>query len=311
MHLQHYRFECLGSAHFPAALQLLRGAGNKTISIAQLEKKYRDDLPGIACAGFVAYKDNEPVALYGGLNLPFVYKGRTWIGAQGCDIFTAPEHRRKGLNIELAGHTYNRLKEKGAQFSFAFPNGNSSGVVDKMNWVPGPQIRGYYIPTGALPYARVFVRLDIFRPAWEQRVRKAFAAVTDNESDFRNSLEKEDLLCVHYTHGFLNYKSYTLNFRIRYPGVRLWIKTGSDIIIGDTHFETEADLLRAIEELKAAGKRIGAKRILFQATQHSRLDRFLSKHYEGFDSWLIKKMPFEEGIPLDLLGLNLADIDTF
>ena len=105
-------------------------------SIESIKEKYNTSDFGLKNIGFLAIdNNNDNGAYYGVFPMRMTINNKDYLVAQSGDTMTAPEHRGKGLFIELAKKTYDLAKEKNIQFVFGFPNKNSfPGFQKKLEW---------------------------------------------------------------------------------------------------------------------------------------------------------------------------------
>ena len=81
--------------------------------------------------------------------------------------------------------------------------------------------------------------------------------------------------------------------------------------VGFFDFDTEQNLVIALEKLKELINRLGMNEILFQVDPSSKQYKVLSRIEKGLPSWLIGYLPFENNLDLDSFGFNFSDLDTF
>jgi hypothetical protein len=95
---------------------------DKEVSEAWFRWKYQKSPFG--AEGYVVADTEKIVAFYGGIKLPFNFKGRTLWAYQFCDVMTHPEYRgkfvgKRPLVVRLGEMFYN---ENPMDFAFGFPS---------------------------------------------------------------------------------------------------------------------------------------------------------------------------------------------
>lgn len=102
--------------------------------IKQLEWLYLN-APGGEMELQMAMENNEIASMYALFPVKFKYGNKLVKVLQSLDTLTNLNYRGKGLFKKLSTSSYNNCKEKGYEFVYGFPNGNSAhGFFNKLGW---------------------------------------------------------------------------------------------------------------------------------------------------------------------------------
>lgn len=282
----------------------------QSITLDQLEKKYDTTYTGIKHIAFLAYEKDMPVAFYGALPQSFSNGSEYFVGVHTCDSITLPEYQRRGLHQSLAIKSYDLMKSLGVKFVYAFHSENTFHSCKKLDWKVLHTMKGFWIKTDNFPTTKVLRKVQPLSSWIEKRAQKILAPHVCPVSKFSNSNTMNGIY-VHYSEAFFEYKCFSLNEVIELEGVKFWVKLSSGIMIGDINFKTEAQLMLGLDRLKKLCVKLGYNEILFQTTVGTEIEKVLSKHFTGFESWKLGYLLFDEELEIDSFRSNFGDLDTF
>ncbi len=288
---------------------LFRVAFNKKVGVDYLQQKYNTAHTGVKHLTYLAYDGDVPIGFYGAIPQQFQHGNDTFLGVHTCDSFVHPNYQRQGLHQHLAEMAYKLMQENGIQFVYAFHSEATYHSCKKLGWQEYQHMKGFYIKTGGIPHAKIYPKLGMDQ-SLNKRLNKILGPHAAQSKVFENSHQRHGRMCVAYTPEFFNYKSFTPNFILPLDGATFWVKVAGAMCVGDVSFETEEGFLNGLKALQQLAKKAGCTELLFQTHVDSALEQVLSKHYEGFESWLVGYLMFNE-VPIHQWSTNFGDLDTF
>lgn len=314
MALEDYTFQQLETARLKDVQFLFRAVFRKKVSLEYLAAKYDTSWCGVKHLCFLAYHAGKPVAFYGALPQEFRYEDQTFLAAHTCDSITLPAHQRKGLHKELALRTYALMKEYGIRFVYAFHSEATYYSCKKLGWKEGVRMRGFWVEAGGIPWGKAAKKLPLIQNWYNRKVGQYFSrhAAPQQQGPWisEHELEKK-VLRVNYTPEFFRYKHFTHNAAFQFNSVRCWAKADAVLHVGHLSFSGSDQMEQALSELQTMARKLGLTRILFQTAPGSPLNKWLEQHYQGFDSWLVGYLDFDENIPFKDWEMRYGDLDTF
>ena len=276
--------------------------------------KYDTHLDLIKYAGFIAYnKERTPIGYYGVIPCLMQFGDKIIPVAQSADTMTHPQHRLKGLFVKLAELTYQLCSEAGIQLIFGFPNQNSlPGFINKLGWQTTERMDCFVIQTGAATWIRAFNKLPLLRTFFRIYQQKQLKNYRTNQQGLENSVLADRYTGIYRDTDYLNYKVYTSNQVIQIGHSLLWIKIGTEIIIGDM-MVNPVDFESTMGELKKLARRLGISAIQFHTSPGTTLHRLFLKYNknEVITSFPVIFKVLDDNIPLDKIKFTFADIDIF
>lgn len=263
-----YRYDRLSDANFKDLGKLIEVIYNIGINMEQLRKKYDTSCFGASYVGYIAYhnESNQPAGYYGILPLKVKLADNIVMAAQSGDTMTHPDHRNKGLFIELAKRTYELGKSLGVQFVFGFPNKNSyHGLVKKLGWTHAYDMLSVNILVTTIPYSSLLPGNSILS-AWHSKaifalLNKLFITSTILPEKFLIKKQKNN--GVIHDQDFFNYKLGHNCICLQHKDVLIFVKVENNTLgIGAIHnYGTHADLKGALRKLKLICGLMGIVRI--------------------------------------------------
>jgi len=274
--------------------------------------KYDTAFTGVKHIGFIAYDQRgQPAAFYCVIPCFIRFKDKIVLSAQSADTMTHPDHRFKGLFVELALRTFQLCETAGIQFVFGFPNQNSlPGFVNKLGWETTERMDCFIIRSVIFPWKKIFYKFPVLKnrlAAYQQGVLKNHAV---NQQGLSNSVFEDGFAGVYRDHHFRKYKTYHQSHVIKLGNALLWVKINSVLLIGDILVkpgEFEGMLYR----LKSLASKLGIREIHFHASPGTTLHKLFARDYQPIPSFPVIFKSLGEHAALETVKFTSADIDTF
>jgi predicted N-acetyltransferase YhbS len=278
-----------------------------------IRRKYiceRDGVRGFACVAFAA--DGRPVANVGALPWPIRYGARVELATQLADCATSPAHQGHGLHSRLVGLVHEVADAAGMTFVFRFSNEISFAITtSKLGYTPLEDLVEYQLPVRTLWAERLARRAGLGK-AYDRHVERVTRPYVDTGFPFTSSVLPEGFAGVDRDRAFLDYKETFGEGRVlSLDGARVWLTVRHGLLVGDMEAQSDVELGRGLDALERLARRLGAHRILFQASPDIRLSRFLATRLPLARTRHISCFDLSSKIPSDELRFTLGDIDTF
>lgn len=304
-----YQYFRLEKKHLNDVRYIFLKAFNKNVSLDYLTKKYDTSYLGINRIATIAYEGQKPVAFYGAIPQLFKKGKQLIVVAQACDSATLPQHQKQGLHFNLAKKSYEIMQTNGLKMVYGFLNDNSYHSTKKLHWKEHQNMVRFHIKTGAIPMAKVAQKiqlqnlyqrliLNVFKPNLAENVSTMF--------DF------DDRFYQHYSKDYYLYKE-GLNhqFSLSIFGCLFYVKIEGIMHVGYFSISDVDRFRKALRLLKKLAWRIGVSEILFQVDPGTSQFETISNQLNGFPSWLIGYLLFDEELTINDFVFNYADLDTF
>jgi len=314
----------------PTSLEIINKANDKEYSIAMLSKdnvndlallykevydaarpngyyfnKYDTAYTGVENVGFIAYdKRNHPVAYYGVIPC-FIQSGKEiLLAAQSADTMTHPEHRNKGMFVNLSMMTFDLCRQLGIKLIFGFPNQNSyPAMIKRLGWTETEKMSRFTIPTGKI-WNWLFLKIS--KEHHDEVLNKLVLC----EPAMKNSVIEEGYIGVYRNEAYMRYKTYTNTYMINMNSASLWIKADDELTIGDIILK-ENNKKYFFEEIKALAKKIKLAKISFHVSGGCNLYDLFASNYKPIESFPVLFKDFGSGLQLNKIKFTFADIDIF
>jgi len=306
-----YRIERLSVSNVPAVAQLHAAVYGKTVAPGFFQKKYATAFAGVEYTGYIAYQGEHPAAFYAVIPCYIICSGELILSAQSADTMTHPEHRNKGLFVELALTTFQLCKELGIRLLFGFPNQNSlPGFVNKLGWKTAHNMDCFIIHTNSFSWKGVAGKIPVLKTLlgnYKERVLKKYR---DTGSWVSNSVHNDGCSGIYRDDAYFAYKTYTDTFVTRAAGSTLWLKANNILLIGDVNVSADSfdDM---IYELKKLAGKLGIKQIHFHASPGTTLHGLFAMRFNSIPSFPVIFKVLGEDMQTDKIKFTSADIDTF
>jgi len=233
------------------------------------------------------------------------------LAAQSADTMTHPQHRYKGIFVELCNLTFQLCWDNSIKLLFGFPNQNSlPGFVNKLGWTVTEQLQCFTIPTGSFAWHRIANKLPFLQNALLNYQRSVLKKHINPQSQIANSVVTDGFAGIIHNEDYLCYKTYTQSFIIRLGNSTLWIKTGRELLIGDMITQPE-DFGDVMQQLITLARKLGISTIQFHASPGTTINKLFTERFTASPSFPVIFKSFEEGLLIEQIKFTAADIDTF
>ena len=308
-----YQFRPITEENLNDIVFLFRTVVRKTVSARYLQRKYSSPWSEGRFWGFMAFDEatGKPVAMAMALPCCMVSEGRRVPAAQTIDTFTAPSHTGRGLMTSLLRLTIEDLEAHGIRLFFGFCNQNSLFVcLQKLGWTQLLRMEYYLLPGAAVPLEAILRRCGLFF-LWRFFVEKILDKYTLTSEFLPNALLDEGYSGMLHDAAYFQYKRFTFNRLVNISGTRVWIKAEGGLLVGDVQFGPETDFDALLNGLRKLARRLGLRRVVFQASPQTRLQAELSRRLAPHTSWIVVGKTSDPALDLTTLRFSYADIDTF
>ena len=287
--------------------------GSRRFTPDWLERKFayeRGDVGSFLCAAFA--RDGTPAAAVGLVPWPIRYGDRVELAGQLADSATSPAHRGRGLHVRLVRLIHELCDAAGMTFVFRFSNDLSFAITtSKLGYVPLVDLAEYRRPVRTLWLERA-ARRAWLGDAFERRFLRVIEPHVAREPALPSSVLAEGYAGVEREPDFLAYKAafegaHVLNLE----GARAWVEARHGLLVGDMTAESDEAFASALAELDRIARRLGAHRLLFQASEDVLLARRLARRLPETLRRRVSLFDLSSKIPLDALRFTMGDIDTF
>jgi len=275
-------------------------------------KKYDTSFTGVNHIGYVAYNaERIPIGYYGVIPCFIKLAGRTILAAQSADTMTHPQHRFKGLFVELSNLTFQLCRDNGIKLLFGFPNQNSlPGALNKLGWQMTEQMDCFVIPTGGQAWDRVVNKLSFLKNTFINYQHRVLKKYLQSQSEITNSVIRDGFAGIVRDDDYWHYKTYTQSYIIRLGKSTLWVKVGRELLIGDILTRPE-EFDNMLQELKELARKLGISHLQFHTSPATTLYKLFAEQFTAVPSFPVLFQDFEDGLPLEQIKFTSADIDTF
>lgn len=309
-----YIFERLDESKYKDLQFLYEHAFKETVNLQFLEKKYNTSFTGIKNIGFLAYHSltKEPAAYYGVFPVMVEYNNQFYLAAQSGDTMTHPNHRGKGLFIELAKKSYELAKKSGVEFIFGFPNQNSyPGFVNKLDWKHYSNVNHYKINASAIPLDKVVKKIPSLK-----FIHKVFLPKSINKESkvyIANSLlsQNNQYGCVIHNDKYFQYKTYYPSFIIEIEGIKCWVKVDGRLWVGDIQFCGEEKFHKVINGIVAFAKSRFCSSVQLSFYENSFYDNWMQKNHKIQSSIAVGCLDLSKRVNPTHFAYQAGDFDTF
>lgn len=307
-HMLDYRIERLSIDNIIHLQSLYRLTFSKEMSIESLKGKYTTKVFGAEWIGYLAITpDNISAAFYGVIPCRFRIGGEVHLAAQSADTMTHPDHRKKGLFIQLAKLTYELARQEGIQFIFGFPNQNSYPGFFKLKWhfVERP-MQLFILKGSAIPWAKAFLKTPGLAKVYEKIIEVRYPLNFENKDFSEGDGVVRDQLFFEYK------RQYTNTFTKRVNGVFSWMKNDGSLKIGLISFDESIRAESFKNFLQHSARVLGCHPIILMTSFNSRLYKALSKIIKPRDGLPIGFYNLtNRHFNFDAVKFEYCDIDVF
>jgi len=285
----------------------------KAAPVIHFPKKYDTAYTGVEYVGFIAYNiENIPVAYYGVIPCFMEYENKVILAAQSADTMTHPQHRYKGMFVDLSNKTFDLCRQLGILLIFGFPNQHSyHGAINKLGWKMTGAMNCFIIPVKSLPLESYSRRSVILK-----KLYKCYSNFIFRENFFpglgvANSVIADGFAGVNRSEAYLQYKTYSPSKVIVMDDTKIWVSTKYGLMIGDIEGISKINFSVVINKLKKIAKKLGVRQIQFHGSPGASLHDLFADNYKASPSYPMFFQDFGSAIPPDKVRFTFADIDIF
>jgi len=274
--------------------------------------KYDTAFAGVKHVGFMAYhKNGLPIAFYAVIPCFIGTNEDSVLVAQSADTMTHPDHRFKGLFVELASRTFDLCRSLGIRLVFGFPNQNSlSGFINKLGWQTTERMDCFRIPVPQSTWIKLISKLPLVKSWFEDIRQKVIEKISLKQLGIANSVQNDGFIGICRDHGFLSYKTYNKSHVVRIGNSLAWIKINDALLIGDMQV-TEGEFECTIGGLSKLAARLGINELQFHTSPGTTLHRLFLTVCKPIPSFPVIFKDLEADLQLEQIKFTSADIDTF
>lgn len=240
----------------------------KKRSIDYIYNKYDMSNFGVKPLGlFSIDKDEKPVAYYGVFPIQLKYDNKLIWVAQSGDTMTHPNHRGKGLFMELAKSTYEICSQNQIELIFGFPNSQSYPGFIRLGWTFTGKWQHISFRRKPFFIFKLLHRIPLFKSYFINRLRED--ATVYEKSNWQEYLPDGVKGYIHKNEAYFDYKTKCSGAQIiEFEGFKLFLKIDSNLIIGDvSYFEAKrtTDFINCIKKLS---KKYWCEGVIFQFSKN-------------------------------------------
>jgi len=307
-----YEIRPIDEARLADLVPLFRTVYGRRVDPATLRLKYDTSYLGASWFGHLAYDASDrPVAYNGAFATRMEHRGRTELSAQFGDTMTLVPHRGRGLFRRLTEATDRQLAAAGIRFVWGLPNQSSErGSRRYLGWRGSERLRAYSIPVRTLPLERIARRFGLGERSL-RAVSKRLAAGEVSQAPLPHSAGGGDAVVASRDAESFAYKLRSGSRVVATPGGRAWVRAGGGLRIGDLEARRESEVLASLSALRGRARALGLERLVFQSSPGTPVEQVFSRHFTGFDTWLVAGKSFDSSFPLERLRCTSGDVDTF
>lgn len=233
-----YEIEKVTPLHYPLLQRLYKVVFGQSLSINDVRKRFDTSVLGCELVAYIAVdkKTKTPAAYYGVFPLQLKINENLTLAAQSGDTMTHPDHRKRGLFIELAKLTFEECRKQGIKLIYGFPNDNSyHGFINKLNWEHIDDIERWDLKlnTKTFPFPKIAIKLGLFKTIYLSYARKILGRRKILAPDSFQNPSDLNIGKVNRDVAYLKYKSSSDKFFIEIDNVVAWIKCADVLWIGD------------------------------------------------------------------------------
>jgi len=276
-------------------------------------KKYNTAYTGSGYVGFIAYNPQGMAVAYYGV-IPCLIQNGTEImlAAQSADTMTHPQHRYKGMFVNLSNLTFELCRELGIHLIFGFPNQNSyHGAVQKLGWKMTEMMDCFMIPVGGIPMESFSKRFTFINNIYTRYIKFILKKYIIKQKGVTSSVTRDHFAGIYRDAAYMEYKTYSPARVIEVGNSKIWINIKGGLLIGDMEAVDEKNFTTVMNKLKSLAKRLGVKKMQFHCSPGTSLHSLFSLHYKAEPSYPVLFQDFGSAIQPEKIKFTLADIDIF
>jgi len=311
-----YNFVQIDDNSYPAIQELYFKSFGLKETVVSIKEKYDTGMFGMKNTGFMAIdKTNDYAAYYGVFPMQMRIDNKDFQVAQSGDTMTAPNHRGKGLFIDLAKQTYLLAQKKGIQLIFGFPNKNSfPGFQKKLDWKFYGCMQNFIIPNNVIPFCELSSKFKFFMP-WYNK----YCNLKLSKYKIELTEENTNIFQDNNSRGFvkkdINFFKYKLrnksNYLVKINNFTLLIKPIPHLLVGAVGKFMPEKTNEFLSTLKTLSIKLGCKKTIISISENHWLFSYLKNKLEYTESLPIGYFPINHDLPFADISYIGADYDTF
>lgn len=259
-----YDYKFLKNTDAIALLPLYHNAFGLTLGSEYVENKFFAEYQKINASSCASNSEGKIVSFYGIICQKAVYNNDVFYIGQSCDSMTHNEHSGKGLFINLAKKSYQKLEEAGINFVYGFPNKLIYGLrIKKLKWFHTENIEVFKFKIKTVPLAKLIKKLPSLKPLYSFYLHKILKSNFSSDSFFQNSVVKENIGGVLHDADYFKYKGSTDKYVLKVNGVNFWVKFDGLMWVGDFEHTTVDKFSKCLSYLKRIALKTGCTSIVF------------------------------------------------
>lgn len=291
---------------------VIREAFQRHIEIDQLLAKYDTSIfseHNYLCT--VGYIDEKPIAFYGAIPLVFDYEGQRILGVQACDSYTHPDFQRQGIHYKLAQASYTLMRNAGVSFVYAFHSALTMKACERLGWSLHQEFVRFHIPTNRKwPIFRVLSRFKWLKGLKKVAIKRAIRGWNEKEV-MVNQYVGKNALVVPFSPEYTKYKNQRNNRILEIEGCTVWLRLDYIVQVGAIDGLTDENMNHVLNRLRKLARAIGAKEVVFQMYPDGDQYERLSSRLEGFPSFHLGYLQFDEEVDFTRYKANAVEFDSF
>lgn len=307
-----FKYAALNSSNFCDLTYLFKAVYGISKSEPALKAKYDYMVPQIGYLGCFVYDvKGTPVGFVGAIPCMMEQGSLQLNGAQLCDVMTRKEYEGLGVFSFLSRQLDKILMQKGIKLVYALPNESSEAVFfNKLGWSKAGSFFYFELPAGAFPWSKIARRLPVLNIYYQKWLKRLFINSGEILTEFSNSEQTSDGLSLIHDYSFFKYKLRGSSTILCLKNGTVWLKAGTQLMVGDMSVKEErfTDLL---SELKKLAIKTGLNSVSFQCQKGGHNYNMLSKALSGIDSWNLGYKVLDPSINFHGLFISQGDLDTF
>ena len=275
-------------------------------------RKYDTSYTGLENVGYLAYNpEGEPVAYYGVIPCLIKFKDEVMLSAQSADTMTHPQHRYKGMFVDLSNRAFELCRQLGIRLVFGFPNQNSyHGAVNKLGWVMTETMACFIIPVKTIPLESVARKMRLSK-LYQQYARLILRRRMLSFHGTSNSVIPDGFAGVFRSEEYFAYKTYSPSRTLKIGDAKVWISNRPGMLIGDMENVSETNFEVVINKLRSTARTLGIRQIQFHCSPGTTLHRLFAQKFQPVPSYPQLFQDFGSPIAPEKIKFTFADIDIF
>jgi hypothetical protein len=270
--------------------------------------RYKSDDKGYS--HFIFDDSGIPGAFLGVFPAKLMIGGQAIRAVQFVDGMSNPLFRGKGYFKKLALHVFNSLKDDGIATIYGFPNALAYPVWKSLGWVFPANMNAYHIWVPTLPLSVVSPPLHL-QAAFRGFVRRRVFPETDGVG-FVSSTQTAGADYAAKDDRYISLKRYNGNWFSTVHGMRVWMKLGRSLEIGDIEWPGDpGSAWKIVRTIMVRAFRSGIVRIDFYLSPGCLWDHVLRAQRGASPATPMGFWKIRDDVDVDRVAFVASDYDTF